>query len=119
MIRFLADANLNEDIVTGCLRYEPSMDFRRARESLAPPTPDLEVLRIAAAESRIVVSHDFRTMPQHFGRFLAQYGDSPGLFLVKLSYPIAPVIAELILIWSASDSEEWRNRIVRIPHLAL
>jgi hypothetical protein len=33
MIRFLADADLNHAIVTGCLRREPAMDFLSANEA--------------------------------------------------------------------------------------
>jgi len=33
MIRFLADADLNDSIVAGCLRREPAMDFLSANEA--------------------------------------------------------------------------------------
>jgi hypothetical protein len=29
--------------------------------------------------------------------------------------PVAEVIEELVLIWVATDPDEWRNRILRIP----
>jgi len=29
--------------------------------------------------------------------------------------PIAEAIEEIVLIWGASDAEDWRNRILRIP----
>ena len=115
MIRFLADADLDEGIVSGCRRREPTMDFLSANDAKLEGVPDSEVLRIAAEQERILVSHDFKTMPGHFGRFLQASGSSPGVFLVKQHSPIGPVIEELVLIWSATDAEEWKNRIVRIP----
>ena len=90
------------------------MDFRSAHDAKLEGVPDPEVLRIAAEQDRILVSHDFKTMPHHFGNFLEGSGSSPGVFLVKQSSPIGPVIEELVLIWSATDSEEWKNRVVRI-----
>jgi predicted nuclease of predicted toxin-antitoxin system len=63
MIRFLADADLNEGIVAGCLRREPEMDFLSANEADLEGVPDPEVLALAAAEDRILVSHDFHTSP--------------------------------------------------------
>lgn len=33
MIRFLADADLNEGIIGGCLRREPTMDFLSSSEA--------------------------------------------------------------------------------------
>lgn len=114
MTRFLADANLNEAIVAGCLRREPAMDFRSAGEARLEGLPDDEVLGIAVAQHRILVSHDFRTMPTHFGEFLLAH-TSPGVLLVRQSLPVATAIEELVLIWAASDSAEWTNRILKIP----
>jgi len=54
MIRFLADADLNEGIVSGCLRREPAMDFLSANDAHLHGLPDLEVLRIAAEQNRQV-----------------------------------------------------------------
>ncbi len=115
MLRFQADADLDEGIVSGCRRREPAIDFLTANDSNLEGVPDPEVLRIAAEQDRILVSHDFKTMPHHFAEFLLATGSSPGVFLVKQHSPIGPVIEELLLIWSATDAEEWRNRIVRLP----
>ncbi len=115
MIRFLADANLKEGIVTGCWRREPAMDFLSAKEALLEGVPDPQVLALAAAEGRILVSHDFQTMPRHFGDFLQSHGSSPGVLLIPQYLPIREAIEELLLIWGASDASEWVNRILRIP----
>ena len=115
MIRFLADADLNEGIVAGCLRREPTMDFLSANEANLEGVPDHKVLALAAEQDRILVSHDFQTMPRHFGDFLQIRGSSPGVVLVPQHLPIGEAIEELVLIWGASDAEEWENRILRIP----
>ena len=52
------------------------------------------VLALAAEQDRILVSHDFQTMPQHFGEFLGAQCSSPGVFLVKQSSPVGEVIDE-------------------------
>ena len=115
MIRFLADADLDEGIVSGCLRREPTMDFLSANDAKLRGLPDPQVLRVAAEQDGVLISRDFRTIPRHFGEFLQATGSSPGLFLVKQSSPIGSVIEELVLIWSATGAEEWKNRLVRIP----
>jgi hypothetical protein len=66
-------------------------------------------------QERILVSHDFKTMPHHFGQFLQTSGYSPGVFPVKQYAPIGSVIEELVLIWSATDADEWKNLTMRIP----
>jgi hypothetical protein len=67
MIRFLADAYFNHAIVKGCRRHEPAMDFLAANEAKLEGVPDLEVLALAANQDRILVTHDRKTMPRHFG----------------------------------------------------
>jgi hypothetical protein len=52
MIRFLADADLNEGIVAGCLRREPEMDFLSANDADLEGVPDPEVRALAAAQDR-------------------------------------------------------------------
>ena len=95
MVRFLADADFNYAIVKGCRRHE--------------------VLAIAAEQNRILVTHDFQTMPRHFGEFLIRRQSSPGVFLVSQYSAIGEVNNELALIWAASEAEEWKNRIVKVP----
>lgn len=114
-IRFLADASLNGAIVSGCKRREPTMDFLSANDAKLEKVPDPEVLALAAAQNRILVSHDFQTMPRHFGDFLQAHGSSPGVILVPQYLPIGEAIDELVYIWGASGMEEWANRILRIP----
>src|ERR1700722_16475251 len=115
MVRFLADASLRHAIVSGCLRREPTIDFLSARRAKLEGIPDPEVLEIAAAQGRILVTHDFRTMPRHFGEFLKTGRSSPGVVLVTQRPPPAQIIEALVLVWTASNPEEWKNRILEIP----
>ncbi|MCC6362583.1 MAG: hypothetical protein IT165_03615 [Bryobacterales bacterium] len=82
-IRFLADVSLNDAIVSGCKRRESAMDFLSANDARLERVPDPKAL--AAEQNRILVSHDFQTMPRHFGDFLQAHGSSP--------------IDELVMIW--------------------
>ncbi len=115
MVRFLADASLHHAIVAGCVRREPAIDFVSAHAAKLHGVSDPEVLAIAAAQGRILVTHDFRTMPKHFAVFLSAGHSSPGVFLVKQRTPLAQVIDELVLVWTASEPGDWTNRMVPIP----
>lgn len=89
MVCFMADASLHHAIVTGCVRREPAIDFVSARTAKLEGLSDPDVLALAAAQGRILVTHDFRTMPRHFAEFLATGASSPGVFLVKQRTPLA------------------------------
>lgn len=114
-LRFQADSDLHFDIVLGVLRREPTIDFQSAKDRLPSGTPDSDVLRIAARESRILVSHDVTTMPLAFHQILASQATSPGLVLVPQSLPIGRVIDNLILLWAASDAADCENLIIWLP----
>src|SRR5450755_4497194 len=115
MIRFLVDASLHDGIVTGCLRREPAIDFLSAHEAMLEGVPDPEVPAFATRQNRILVTSDPRTMPRHFADFLEANGQCAGVFLVKQRAPLADVIDALAPIWSASDADEWKDRVVAIP----
>jgi hypothetical protein len=46
--------------------------------------------------------------------FISQH-QSPGVFIVPQRIEMAAAIDELLLIWSASNSDEWTNRILYSP----
>ena len=113
-VRFQADANLNEDIVAGTARREAGVDFQTADEANLRGLPDPQVLALAAQENRILVTHDRRTMPHHFGDFIVNQ-QSPGVLVVSQKLSVSVAIEELLLLWAASDAEEWINSIADLP----
>lgn len=113
-IRFQADADFNQIIVRATLRLEPTIDFQTAPTAGLAGMNDPEVLKLAASQGRILVSHDRKTMPTHFGQFI-RAERSPGLLIVSQKLPISQVAQELLLIWVASEPEEWENCIRSLP----
>ncbi|MBV8819679.1 MAG: DUF5615 family PIN-like protein [Acidobacteriaceae bacterium] len=115
MIRFIGDADFNLEIVRGCWRREPGLEFISSHVARLHGVPDPEVLAIAARESRVLLSHDCKSMPAHFGDFLQSGGSIPGLILVPQFLSIGEAVEELLLIWGASEAEEWKDRLIRLP----
>lgn len=114
-IRFQADENLNEDIVTGVLRRAPEIDFEFAGHAGLSKLHDLDVLTIAARDERILVTHDRRSMPEHFAKFI-ETQTCPGVFIISQKASVARAIEELILIWTLSEAGDYVNsiRILRL-----
>ena len=112
--RFLADADLKRAIVSGVKRRELGVDFRSAHAAGLDGMDDPDVLAIAAREDRILVSHDFGTMPRHFRDFVSRQ-PSPGVFLISQDLPVAAAVEMLILIWAASGAVEWENQLTYLP----
>ena len=113
-IRFQADADLREVIIKSLLRYEPTIDFRSAHEANLAGLHDDKVLALAAADGRVLVTHDRKTMPHHFGEFI-NGRTSPGVIVVPQDLSVTTAVEELLLIWTASEASEWANRICYLP----
>ena len=113
-VRFQADADLNQIIVSAILRRVPALDFRTATAAGLAHLKDPEVPTLAARDGRILVTHDQTTMPRHFDEFVRS-SHSSGLIVVAQHVPIQVAVDDLILIWTATQPEDWWNRIVYLP----
>ncbi|MBL8215795.1 MAG: DUF5615 family PIN-like protein [Bryobacterales bacterium] len=94
------------------------VDFQTATQGKLTGLKDPEVLGVAAAQNRILVTHDRRTIPRHFRNRIESGENSPGVFIVSQFEPIGPVVEALLLIWAASDARDWENQIRHLPSLA-
>ncbi len=112
--RFLADADFNHKIVTGLRRREPSLNFLSAMDGGVIGIPDPKVLTVAANLGRILVSHDRKTMPLHFAKF-RETRSTPGLIVISQAIDIGEAIEELLLVWVATEAEEWTDRLGFLP----
>ena len=100
----------------GVKRAAPEIDFRSANDAGLEGVADPAVLEIAARAGRVLLTHDRRTMPYHFAERLT-VGDCPGVVIVPKTAEIRLVIDAIILIWAASEAEEYENRIFSLEHL--
>ena len=113
--RFLADNDLNDAIVMGFRRREPTAEFARLRDLGLAVSSDPEVLEFAATENWIFVSHDINTMRDAAYRRLEADQPMNGLLLASQRTPVFSIIESLLLIWSASEAEEWSGTIEFLP----
>jgi Domain of unknown function (DUF5615) len=113
--RFLADHDLNDVIIKGTTRREPAIEFARLWDFGLERHSDQEILKFAARESWIVVSHDVNSMTAAASEILGDSEPMHGLLLVHQGDPIAPAIDDLLLIWTATEAEEWIGRIEYLP----
>ena len=101
-IRFQADNDLKFGIVKAVRRREPAIDFVSAQEAGLDRIGDPELLDRAAAEGRVLVSHDRRTMIGHFRAHLAAGKSAPGLLIVSQGAFIGDVVEALVRIESTT-----------------
>jgi hypothetical protein len=114
-IRFQADADLNFDIVKAVRQQEPAVDFASAAGLWGVSDP--EILERAAVANRVLVSHDRRTMLNHFRNRLTAGKACPGLLIVSQAAAIGPVVESIIILWSVADPAELRDQAFHLPPL--
>lgn len=114
-VRFQADANFSRWIIKGLLRSHPTMDILTAEAAGLRGVPDPEVLARAADDERVLLSHDYHTMPRHFGDFLASGRHCAGVLLLHQTLPLGQAIELVELVWEASSPEEWIDALRYLP----
>ncbi|WP_228015825.1 DUF5615 family PIN-like protein [Leptolyngbya ectocarpi] len=63
MLKLLADENLDNTIIRGLLRRNPSIDIARVQDVALSGKDDPTVLAWAAQEQRVLLTHDVATIP--------------------------------------------------------
>ena len=114
-VRFLADEDLKTSIVQGLRSREPAIDILEVKTSGLRGTKDPALLELAVEQDRILVTHDRNTMVRHFRERMAAGKPVPGVFVIPQQSSIGEVIEWLLLVWTASQAEEWRAQIVYVP----
>jgi len=113
-IKFLADHCFDHNIVDGIIRRDPHIDILIAEKAGFKDWSDPMVLGFAARENRLLLTHDKRTMPDHFAAFTATQ-ESAVVLIVKWTCPIGMAIEYIRLIAGETQAEEWRNRLDIFP----
>ena len=115
MLRLLIDQDVDHDILRGLIRRIPQLDAVTAFEAGMSEATDPVLLKWAAKEGRIVVTHDRKTMPGHAAELIGKGEIIAGVFVVPRSMPIHQVLEDLQLMIACSKNDEWVNVIRYLP----
>jgi predicted nuclease of predicted toxin-antitoxin system len=115
MLRFLSDENFHGDIVRGLLIRCPDLDLVRAQDVGLEGADDPTVLAWAAADDRILLTHDRATMSDFAYARCAAGGAMAGVFILNDRNPVRQAIDELLMIDECSELTEWAGRVVHLP----
>lgn len=115
MIPLAADEDFDHHIVLGARRKAPGLDVLRVQDAGLRTAKDPQVLLWAAAEGRVLFTHDTNTMPKHFDAHVRRGLYTPGVCIVPQSLPIGDAIRELIVVAACSDPGEHDGVILYLP----
>lgn len=115
MIRLLTDENFNGDIIRGLLLRKADLNLVRVQDVGLAGKDDAEILAWAAANDRIVITHDRATMPHFAFARLAAGEPMAGVFVLNDRFPVGEAIDEILLIDDCTDQAEWIGLVVHLP----
>ena len=115
MITFLADENLNNDILRGLLRQAPDLDIVRVQDVGLSGADDPAVLEWAAQERRVLLTHDVSTITRYAYERVRQGLPMPGVFEVGRSVSVGRAVEDILLIAECSVDDEWEGQIRYLP----
>lgn len=116
MIRLLSDEDLNDRIVRGLRRLEESIDIVCVREVGLTGKHDSEVLAWAAAENRVLLTHDAATMIRFAYLRISENLPMPGLVAISQFAAIGDVIDDIAVLAGASTEGEWAGQVIYVPY---
>ncbi len=115
MLPLAADEDFNNHIVRGILRKNPNVDIVRVQDAGLSGTADPMVLEWAAAEGRVLLTHDVNTMPLHAYQRAATGDPMPGLVAVPRDVPIGGAIEDVLLIAECGVQSDFERRVQYLP----
>lgn len=115
MIRLLADENLDNTIIRALLRRNPDIDVVRVQDIGLSGEDDPAVLKWAAAEGRILLTHDVATITRYAYDRLAKNLSMPGVIEIHTDTSIGRVIEDLFMILECGSAEDLDGQIYYLP----
>jgi predicted nuclease of predicted toxin-antitoxin system len=113
--RFLADENIDPDLVLGLQRRVEGIDIVRVQEVGLRTIDDPTLLGWAARENRILISRDIKTIPDFANARVAAGHAMPGVFVLAPTVSMSTAIDDLAAVAGASEAKEWVNRVIYLP----
>lgn len=115
MLRLLSDENFNGDIRRGLCLQHPNLDLMRVQDVGLEAADDPTILAWAAANDRILLTHDRATIPDFAYERVVAGESMPGVFVVHDRMPVRQAIEELSLMETCSAQGEWLGLVVYLP----
>ena len=115
MIAFLADEDFNGRIIRGLFRAVPDLNLLTASGAGLAGQVDSAVISWAAANGRVLLTHDFNTMIDAAVERVRTGQPMSGLVAVPQQLGIGAAILDLALIATCAEPHELAGQIWYLP----
>jgi hypothetical protein len=115
VLRLLADENFKGEITRGLLRRKPDLDLVRVQDVGLSGADDADILAWAAQGDRILLTHDFATVPDCAYERVVADASMPGVFVVPRRLSVRQVIDDVLFLAAETTPQEWAGVVLYLP----
>lgn len=115
MLRLLIDENFNHRILRGLISRLPQLDFVLVSKVGLAGFADSDLLKWAAKNRRIMLTHDVNTMPHFANQLLHQGEPMAGVIVVPEEMGIGPAIRDLEMLIECSWESDFYEWVEHLP----
>ena len=115
---FLIDEHVTVALINAVVTDEPSIVIMQVGQPGMPPkgTLDPQLLEFAELNRMAIFTFDKSTMAVHARSHTASGRHTFGVFVwTKEMFGIKEAAEEIVLLWSASEAEEWIDEVRYLP----
>lgn len=115
MLPVLTDENFDARILHGLRRRLATLDAVRVQDVGLLGAEDPPILAWAAAEGRVLLTHDEATMPRYAYERVGRLEPLPGVVVVPDELSVGRAIADLVLLLELSGPEDLADQVMYLP----
>lgn len=114
---FLLDEHVSLRLVTQLRQLAPEVRVYAIGIDDAPPkgTADPDLLRWIEVHDCILITNNRASMPVHLANHFLEGRHVPGVLQLPERLNFGRMLEDILLIWSASTPEDYRDRIAYLP----
>jgi len=116
-IKYLLDENVSINLRKALKKRLSEIVVLRIGDPNTPTfgTLDPEILVWCEEKGFLLVTNNRASMPVHLQDHLAAGRHASGIFILNDNMSLGETVEELILIWEASDAEEYFDQLWHLP----
>ena len=111
----VADENFSWHVVRQLRLRNPAWDVVTVQEAGLTGASDPTILEWAAEEGRILLTHDFRTIPPLLYERMGAGEVTSGAILASNALGVGKTVSDIERIIERTSDQEWRGRVVYLP----
>jgi hypothetical protein len=115
VLSVLTDENFDARILHGLRRRLAILDAVRVQDVGLLGVEDPEILAWAAAQGRVLLTHDEATMPRYAYERVGRHEPLPGVVVVPDELGVGRAIKDLALLLELSEPQDLTDQVMYLP----